>query len=45
MRFSTLNGRSVCRAGPFTAAAKEIARYKLDLVDLQEVRWDKGGLV
>ena len=22
---------------------RELARYKLDLVDVQEVRWDKGG--
>jgi hypothetical protein len=43
MRFSTLNVRSLYRAGPFAAAAREIARYKLDLVDVQEVRWDKGG--
>ena len=27
------------------AAARELARYKLDLVGLQEVRWDKGGTV
>jgi hypothetical protein len=25
--------------------AKELARYKLDLVGVQEVRWDKGGTV
>jgi hypothetical protein len=29
-------------AGSITAAAKELARYKLDLVGVQEVRWDKG---
>ena len=23
----------------------ELARYKLDLVGVQEVRWDKGGTV
>jgi hypothetical protein len=23
--------------------ARELARYKLDLVGVQEVRWDKGG--
>jgi hypothetical protein len=27
------------------AAARELARYKLDLVGVQEVRWDKGGTV
>jgi hypothetical protein len=25
--------------------ARELARYKLDLVGVQEVRWDKGGPV
>jgi hypothetical protein len=24
-------------------AVRELARYKLDLVNVQEVRWDKGG--
>jgi len=28
-----------------TAAARELARCKLDLVGVQEVRWDKGGTV
>jgi hypothetical protein len=23
--------------------ARELARYKLDLVGVQQVRWDKGG--
>jgi hypothetical protein len=32
-------------AGSLTAAAKELSRYKLDLVGVQEVRWDKGGTV
>ena len=30
------------RAGSLMAAARELARYKLDLVGVQEVRWDKG---
>jgi hypothetical protein len=25
--------------------ARELARYKLDLVGVQEARWDKGGTV
>ena len=25
------------------AAARELARYKLDVVGVQEVRWDKGA--
>ena len=41
----TWNVRSLYRAGSFTAAARELARYKLDLVGLQEVRWEKGGTV
>jgi len=27
------------------AAARELARYKLDFVGVQEARWDKGGEV
>ena len=27
------------------AAARELARYKLDLVGVQEVRWDKGDTI
>jgi hypothetical protein len=30
MRLGTWNGKSLYRAGFFTAAAREIARYKLD---------------
>jgi exonuclease III len=45
MRFGTWNVTSLYRAGPFTAAAREIARYKLDLVGVQEVKWDKEGMV
>jgi len=45
MRFRTWNVRSLHRAGLLTAAARELARYELDLVDVQEVRWDKRGTV
>jgi exonuclease III len=41
MKFGTWNVRSLYMAGLFTAAARELARYKLDLVGVQEVRWDK----
>ena len=37
------NVRSLYRAGSLTTAARELARYKLDLMGVQEVRWDKGG--
>jgi len=36
---------SLYRAGSLMAAARELARYKLDLVGVQEVRWDRGGTV
>jgi exonuclease III len=45
MRFGTWNVRSLHRAGALTAAARDLARYKLDLVGVQEVSWDKGGTV
>jgi len=45
MRYGTWNVRSLYRAGSLTAAARELARYKLDLVDVQEVRWDKEGIL
>jgi len=41
----TWNVRSLYRAGSLTPVARELARYKLDLVDVQKVRWDKGGTV
>jgi len=41
----TWNVRSLYRAGSLTAVARELARYKLDLVGVQGVRWDKGGTV
>jgi hypothetical protein len=45
MRCGIWNVRSLCRAGSLITAARELARYKLDLVGVQEVRWDKGGTV
>ena len=30
-------------SGSLTTVARELARYKLDLVGVQEVRWDKWG--
>jgi len=45
MRFGTYNVRSLYRVGSLTAAPWELARQKLDLVCVQEIRWDKGGTV
>jgi hypothetical protein len=36
---------SLYRAGSLRVAARELGRYKLDLVFLQDVRWDKEGTV
>jgi len=33
--------RSLYRAGSVTAAVRELARYQLYLVGMQEVRWNK----
>ena len=38
--------RSLYRAGSIAAAARELARYELDLVGVQEIWWgDNGGTV
>ena len=44
-KIGTWNIRSLYRAGSLKAAARELVRYKLDVVGVQEVRWDKGGTV
>jgi hypothetical protein len=41
MRFGTWIKRSLCKLGSITTVATELARYKLDLVGVKEVRWDK----
>jgi len=38
MRVDTWSVRSLYRTGSFTAAARKLARYKSDLVAVQEVR-------
>jgi len=43
MRFGSWNFRGLYSAGYLTAAARELGRYKLDLVGMQEVRWVKGA--
>jgi hypothetical protein len=45
MRFGTWNVRSLHTADSLRAVAKEISKYKLHLVEVQEVRWDRGGTV
>jgi exonuclease III len=43
MRFGTWNIRSLYRSGSLKTVARELGKYKIDLVGVQEVRWDKGG--
>jgi exonuclease III len=42
MRFGTWNVRSLYRAGSFKTVARKLGKYKLDLMGVQEVRWEKG---
>jgi exonuclease III len=43
MRFGTWNFRSLCRTGSLKAVARELGKYKLDLVGVQEDRWEEDG--
>jgi len=43
MRFGTWDVRSLYRSGSLKSVARELSRYTLDLVGVQEDRWDKGG--
>jgi hypothetical protein len=43
MRFGLWNVRSLYRADSLMTVLREPARYKLDLVGVQEVRWQGGG--
>jgi exonuclease III len=43
MKFGTWNVRSLYRSGSLKTVARELGKYKLDLLGVQEVRWDKGG--
>jgi hypothetical protein len=42
VRFGTWTVRSLYRAGSLKTVARELEKYKLDLVGVQEVRWEKG---
>jgi exonuclease III len=43
MRFGTWNIRSLCRIGAIKSVVGELGKYKLDLVGVQEVRWEGEG--
>jgi hypothetical protein len=40
-----LECRNLYRPGSLTAAARELASCKLNLIGVQEFRWDKRGMV
>jgi len=41
----TWNVRGLYKSDSLTIAARELARYKLDLLGVQEVRWGKGSTI
>jgi exonuclease III len=43
MRFGIWNIRSLCRVGAIKSVVGELRKYKLDLVGVQEVRWEGEG--
>jgi hypothetical protein len=43
MIFGTWNIRGLYRSGSLKTVSGELAKYKLYLVGVQVVRWDKGG--
>jgi hypothetical protein len=43
MRFGIWNVRCLYRADSLMTVSRELARYKLALVGVQEVRWEGGG--
>ena len=45
MKFGRRHDRNPYRSGSITTVVSDFARHKLDLVGVQEVRWEKGGTV
>jgi exonuclease III len=43
MRFGTWNVRSLCRVDAIKSVVGELKKYKLDLMGVQEVRWEGEG--
>jgi hypothetical protein len=42
-RLGTWNVRSLYKSGFLVTVSKELSKYRLDLVGVQEVRWEGGG--
>jgi exonuclease III len=43
MRFGTWNIRSLYRVGSIMTVSRELSRHRLDLVGVQEVKWEGSG--
>ena len=43
MRFGTWNVRSLYRVGALGLVTSELDRFRIDLVGVQEVRWEGSG--
>jgi hypothetical protein len=43
LRIGTWNVKSLYRASSLKTLARKLAKYKLDLVAVQNIRWDEGG--
>jgi exonuclease III len=41
LRFGTWNVRSLYRAGSLKTVARELRKYEVDLVGVQEIKWEK----
>jgi hypothetical protein len=44
IRFGRGNGGSFYRRGSLKTVSRELGKYKLESVGVQEARWDKGGI-
>jgi hypothetical protein len=44
-RFGTWNIRSQYRTGSLMTVSRELSRYRLDLVGVQEVKWEGSGTI
>jgi hypothetical protein len=44
MTFGTWNAKSLYKARSLVTVSKVVSKYKLDLVGMQEVAWEGGGI-
>jgi exonuclease III len=43
MKLGTWNVRSLYWSGSLVTVSKKLSKYRMDLVGVQEVRWEDGG--